>query len=118
MLYTNLKHIENAEEYAKIINENENVVLICGRMGPLCVPVYRFAEELEKEYSHVKFYDMEYDNPESYFFHALPEVQDFLEIPFTVYYKNAEIVEATAGLQSKSQITDILKKEFPLIIHI
>ena len=33
MLYTNLKHIESAAEYAKIVNENENVMIICGRMG-------------------------------------------------------------------------------------
>ena len=88
MLYTNLNHIESAEEYARIINENENVMIICGRMGPVCVPVYRIAEELEKKYAQIKFYDMEYDNPESYFFHALPEVQDSQEHPFTVYYKN------------------------------
>ena len=112
MLYTNLNHIESAEEYARILNENENVIIICGRMGPLCIPVYRIAEELEEKYSHVKIYDMEYDNPESYFFHALPEVQNLMEIPFTIYYKNGEVVKATAGLQTKSQITAILDKEF------
>jgi len=118
MLYTNLKHIESAEEYARILNENENVMLICGRMGPLCVPVYRVAEELEEKYSQVKFYDMEYDNPESYFFHDMPEVQYFLEYPFTVYYKNGEVVKATAGLQSKAQITAILEKEFAAAVNV
>ncbi len=111
MLYTNLKHIESAEEYARIINENENVMLICGRMGPLCIPVYRFAVELEEVYTHVKFYDMEYDHPELYFFHDLPEVQNFPEYPFTVYYKNGIIVKATAGIQTKAQIVGILDKE-------
>jgi len=118
MLYTNLKHIESAEEYARILNENENVMLICGRMGPLCVPVYRVAEELEEKYSQVKFYDMEYDNPESYFFHDMPEVQNFPEYPFTVYYKNGEVVKATAGLQSKAQITAILEKEFAAAVNV
>jgi thioredoxin 1 len=65
MLYTNLKHIETAAECARIIKENENVMIICGRMGPFSIPVYRIAEELESEFSHVKFFDMEYDNPES-----------------------------------------------------
>ena len=37
MLYTNLKHIESAVEYAKIVNENENVMIICGRMGPFSI---------------------------------------------------------------------------------
>lgn len=117
MLYTNLNHIESAEEYARIISENENVMIICGRMGPLCIPVYRVAEELEEKYSHVKIYDIEYDHPELYFFHDLPEVQDFLEYPFTVYYKNGEIVKATSGIQSKMQITAILEKQFAATIN-
>jgi len=28
-------------------------------MGPMCIPVYGIAEELETEYKHVKFFDME-----------------------------------------------------------
>lgn len=117
MLYTDLKHIENAEEFATVISENENVMLICGRMGTLCIPVYRIALELEEKYKHVKFYDMEYDNPESYFFHALPEVKDLKEIPFTIYYKNGEVVNATAGIQSKMQITAILEKKFAATVN-
>ncbi len=65
MLYTNLKHLESAADHKKAISENENVMVICGRMGPMCIPVYGIAEELEEEYKHVKFYDMEFDNPES-----------------------------------------------------
>lgn len=80
MLYTNLKHIESAAEYAGIVNENENVMIICGRMGPFSIPVYRIAEELERNYAHVKFYDMEYDNPESAVIRNLREVQDFCGI--------------------------------------
>ena len=118
MLYTNLNHIESAEEYAKIVSKNENVMIICGRMGPLCIPVYRIGAELENEYSHVKIYDMEYDHPESYFFHDLPEVQDLMEIPFTVYYKNGEVVKATSGLQTKTQITAILDTEFVATVNI
>jgi thioredoxin 1 len=117
MLYTDLKHIENAEEFATVISENENVMLICGRMGTLCIPVYRIALELEEKYKHVKFYDMEYDNPESYFFHALPEVRDFEEIPFTLYYKNGEIVKATAGIQTMAQVKAILDQEFGATVN-
>jgi len=118
MLYTNLNHIENIDEYRQIIGENENVVLICGRMGPLCVPVYRTMEELEEEFNHVRFFDMEYDNPASYFFHAMPEVQNLTEIPFTVFYKGGQAVKATAGLQTKAQIKAILKKEYSETVHI
>ena len=112
MLYTNLKHIESAAEYAQIISENENVIVICGRMGPMCVPVYRIAEELESEYSQVKFFDMEFDNPESQVIRILPEVLGYTGIPFTIYYKNGEVVKATSGIQSKAQITAILDQEF------
>ena len=117
MLYTNLNHIESAKEYALIISENENVMIICGRMDPLCIPVYRIGAELENEYSHVKIYDMEYDHPESYFFHDLPEVHDLMEIPFTVYYKNGEVVKATAGIQTKLQVEAILEKEFATTVN-
>ena len=112
MLYTNLKHIESAADQAQIISENNHVVVICGRMGPMCIPCYRIAEELEGQYSHVKFYDMEYDNPESAVIRTLPEVCDFLEIPFTIYYKNGNVVKATSGLQNKAQVTAILDHEF------
>ncbi len=112
MLYTNLKHIESAADHSKILSENENVMVICGRMGPMCIPVYGIAEELEEQYSHVKFYDLEFDNPESYVIRQLPEVRGFMGIPFTVYYKNGKVVKATSSIQSKEQVTSILDKEF------
>lgn len=112
MLYTNLKHIESAAEHAKIISENENVMVICGRMGPMCIPVYGIAEELESEYRHVKFCDMEFDNPESYVIRNLPEVRGFMGIPFTIYYKNGKVVKATSSIQTMEQVRTILDKEF------
>ncbi|MBB3187162.1 thioredoxin family protein [Microbacter margulisiae] len=112
MLYTNLKHIETASELQKIISENENVMVICGHMGPMCIPVYGIAEDLENEYIHVKFYDMEFDNPEAYVIRQLPEVRGFMGIPFTIYYKNGKVVRATSSIQTKQQITNILDTEF------
>jgi len=117
MLYTNLKHIESAEEHARILSENENVMVICGRMGPMCIPVYAIAEELENEYKHVKFYDMEFDNPESYVIRNLPEVRGFMGIPFTIYYKNGKVVRATSSIQTKEQIKAILDKEFAQTVN-
>jgi thioredoxin 1 len=117
MLYTNLKHIETAADHAKIIGENENVMVICGRMGPMCIPVYGIAEELEDEYKQVKFCDMEFDNPESYVIRNLPEVRGFMGIPFTIYYKNGKVVKATSSIQSKVQVTAILDKEFSVTIN-
>jgi len=112
MLYTNLKHIETASDHAKIINSNENVMVICGRMGPMCIPVYGIAEELETEYPTIKFYDMEFDNPESHVIRNLQEVRGFMGIPFTIYYKNGKVVKATSSIQTKEQITKILNEHF------
>ncbi|MEI7828624.1 MAG: thioredoxin family protein [Prolixibacteraceae bacterium] len=117
MLYTNLKHIESAVEHAKIINGNEYVVVVCGRMGPMCIPVYGIAEELEEEYKHVKFFDLEFDNPESHVIRNLPEVRGFMEIPFTIYYHHGKVVKATSGIQTKAQITAILNEMFTSIVH-
>jgi thioredoxin len=112
MLYTNLMHIETAADHARIISENENVMIICGRMGPMCIPVYGIAEELEDEYRNVKFYDMEFDNPHSHVIRSLPEVRGFMGIPFTIYYKNGKVVQATSSIQTREQVTAILDKEF------
>jgi thioredoxin 1 len=111
MLYTNLKHLETADDHQKAISENENVMVICGRMGPMCIPVYGIAEEFEKEFNNVKFYDMEFDNPESHVIRNLPEVRGFMGIPFTIYYKNGKVVKATSSIQTRDQVKTILEKE-------
>jgi thioredoxin 1 len=112
MLNTNLKHIENVVEYNKVLSENENVMLICGRMGPMCIPVYGIAEELEENYKHVKFCDFEFDIKEAEVIRKLPEVRGFMGIPFTIYYKNGKVVKATSSIQTKEQVKTILDKEF------
>ena len=112
MLYTNLKHLETASEHARVISENENVMIVCGRMGSMCIPVYGIAEEIENDYQNVKFYDMEFDNPESHVIRNLLEVQNFKGIPFTIYYKNGKVVKATSSIQTKEQITSILDEQF------
>jgi len=116
MLYTNLKHLESITDHKKAINENENVMVICGRMGPMCIPVYGIAEELEADYKNVKFFDMEFDNPISEIIRNLPEVRGFMGIPFTIYYKNGKVVKATSSIQTKDQVKAILNKEFPAVV--
>lgn len=112
MLITNLYHIESADEYKNYIEENENVMICCGRMGPMCVPVYNAMEILEKDYSHVKFADMYFDIPEASIIREAPECKNFRGLPFTVYYKNSKIIKATSSIQSKEQIKAILDVEF------
>jgi len=117
MLYTNLNHLESAADHKAAVSQNENVMVVCGRMGPMCIPVYGIAEELEKEYRHVKFFDMEFDNPESYVIRNLPEVRNFMGIPFTIYYKNGRVVKATSSIQTKEQVKTILDREFSAAVN-
>jgi thioredoxin 1 len=112
MLYTNLKHIETAADHKKFISENENVMICCGRMGPMCIPVYGIMEDLESQYANVKFADMEFDSPESYVIRDTPEVRGFMGIPFTMYYKNGKLVKATSSIQSMTQVRTILDSQF------
>ena len=112
MLYTNLKHILTADEHKQIISENENVMVCCGRMGPMCIPVYGVMEELEPEYQNVKFFDMEFDNPEAYVIREAPECRSFMGIPFVMYYKNGKVVKATSSIQNMAQVRENLNTHF------
>ena len=112
MLRTNLTHILSGNDHAEVINKNENVMVCCGRMGPMCVPVYAEMEELEKEYTNVKFADMEFDSPDAAVIRNLPECRSFAGLPFVVYYKNGKVVKATSSIQSREQITEILDANF------
>lgn len=112
MLVTNLTHVMSADEHKKFIEENENVMICCGRMGPMCIPVYGAMEELEDEYKNVKFADMEFDNPEAHVIRNAPECSGFMGLPFVVYYRNGELVKATSGIQSIDQVRGVLDQTF------
>jgi len=109
-LDTNLKHVETVAAVTELINSSENVMVCCGRMGPMCLPVYEAMEELENsdDYSNVVFRDMLFDSPEAGVIRDLPECASFRGLPFTVYYKNGKVVKATTSIQSKDQVTSIL----------
>ena len=108
MLQTAVHEIETAAELEKLINENENVMVSCGRMGPMCLPVYDDMEELEEERPNIKFYSMGFDTPEATPIRNAPMCQGFMGLPFNVYYKNGEMIEATTSIQNREQITAIL----------
>lgn len=112
MLPTNLTHVESDADFAKTLEENENLMLICGRTGPMCLPVYDIMEKLEKTYDHVAFRDMDFDGPASHNIKSLPEVRGFMGLPFTVYFKNGKVVSATTSIQTKAQVKEILDREF------
>ena len=112
MLHTNLKHLETDEETQEALKNNENVVICCGRMGAMCIPVYSILSQLEIRYPHVRFYDQEFDIPAAMFIKRLPECASFMGLPFTVYFKNSKVVAATTSIQTRDQISKILDREF------
>lgn len=112
MLDTNLKHVTSKQEFDQLLAENENVMICCGRMGPMCLPVYAVMEKLEPKYPHVAFRDMAFDSPVSTVIRGLPEARYFNSLPFTVYYRNGKLLKATSGIQNKQQVVEILNSEF------
>ena len=112
LLQTGLQEVETSAELEKLLEENKNVMVCCGRMGPMCIPVYDVMEELEDERNNVKFATMAFDNPESAIIRNAPECRGFMGLPFTMYYKNGKVVHATSSIQNRQQITGILNEKF------
>jgi thioredoxin 1 len=112
MLNTNLTHITSQEDFEKTLAENENVMVCCGRMGPMCIPVYDVMESLESRYPHVAFRDMAFDSHVADAVRRLPEVGSFRSLPFVLYYRNGQLVDAKSGIQSKQQVKAVLDKAF------
>jgi thioredoxin 1 len=112
MLSTSLHEFETAAELEKYIDENDNVMVCCGRMGPMCIPVYGVMEELEEERSNVKFAVMAFDSPEAGIIRNDPASSGFMGLPFTMYYKNGKVAHATSSIQGMQQVTAILDENF------
>ena len=109
MLDTNLEHIETEEQLKNLIENNEKAVVCCGRMGPMCIPVYDIFEVLQKKYTDIQFRDMDFDIPVANMIKGLQECQKFWGLPFTIYYLNGKVVKATSSIQSAKQVKDIIK---------
>ena len=112
MLETNLKHLEAKQEAEEVLKNNEKVMICCGRMGPMCIPVYGIMEKLESKYPKIQFRDMDFDISVASFIKNLPECSLFMGLPFTVYFKNGRVVKATTSIQNEKQIVDILDGVF------
>ena len=78
----------------------------------MCITVSGVLEELEPVYTHVRFFDMEFDNPEAQVIRNTPMTRGFMGLPYTVYYKNGKMVKATSSIQNMSQVQHILDTEF------
>jgi len=112
MLHTDLKHLQTSKETREALENNENVVICCGRMGPMCTPVYSILSQLKARHPHVHFYDQDFDTQAARFIKCLPECASFRGLPFTVYFKNSKVVAATTSIQTEDQMTEILDRFF------
>lgn len=112
MLNTSLKHLEESGQMDELLKNNKDVMICCGRMGPMCIPVYDIMKNLEPEYPHVQMRDMDFDIPLSSNIKSLPECSSFMGLPFTVYFKDGKVIKATSSIQNESQIKAILDDVF------
>ena len=103
MLNTNLEHLERLEDITEVLENNENVMVCCGRMGPMCIPVYAAIEKLIEQYQDVQFRDMDFDIPVASYIRDLPECSSFMGLPFTVYFKEGKVIKATSSIQNIEQ---------------
>ena len=110
MLRTNPDHLETPEVLQEALKTNENTMVCCGRMGPMCLPVYAIMEDLREEYPHVAFFDQDFDGPAASYIRALPECAGFMGLPFTVYFKNGEAVAVTTSIQSRQGVVTSLER--------
>jgi thioredoxin 1 len=112
VLQTNLGHIESEEQLKELIEKNEKVAICCGRMGPMCIPVYDIFEILQESYPDIQFRDMDFDIPAAAMIKSLPECRKFWGLPFTIYYRNGKVVKATSSIQSAKEVKSIINDVF------
>ena len=112
MLYTNLEHVNNKEELQALIEKSEKVAVCCGRMGPMCIPVYDIFDVLQEKHPDIQFRDMVVKIRFTPKIRNLPECSRFNGLPFTIYYRNGKVVKATTSIQTAKQVKDIISEVF------
>ena len=112
MLQTNLGHIETEEQLKELIEKNEKAAICCGRMGPMCIPVYDIFEILQESYLDIQFRDMDFDIHVAALIKGLPECRGFWGLPYTIYYRNGKVVKATSSIQSAKEVKGIINDVF------
>jgi len=112
ILQTNLEHIETEEQLKEVTENNEKVAVCCGRMGPMCIPVYDIFEILREKHPDIQFWDLDFDVPIAAMIKDLPECREFWGLPFTVYYRNGKVVKATSSIQTAKQVKSVIKEVF------
>lgn len=109
MLYTNLNHIESAQQFQQIVEQNKKIVVACGRMDPTSVKLYNELEVLRKRYHHILFYDFECDHPE--FRIVLPELAQNSD-PAIVLIENGAIKNVVFEQQDYDHLSTHLSDFF------
>jgi len=112
MLNTTLPHIDSEAAFQAALADNDQLMVCCGRNGPMCLPVYDVMESIQDRYDKVAFKVMEFDGPIAHNIRSLPECRSFMGLPFTVWFKGGKVVKATSSIQSKAQVTAILGEHF------
>jgi len=112
MLHTNLEHIESEEQLKELIENNEKVAVCCGRMGPMCIPVYDIFEIFQEKYPDIQFRDMDFDTPAAIIIKNLPECRGFWGLPYTIYYRNGKVVKATSSIQTAKEVKSVIDEVF------
>ncbi len=109
---TKVKQINSVEEFDKYLESNNRIVICAGRWGPMCIPVYKVMEQLEEEekYKEVCFLVVNFDIYAANRIREAEVCKGFRGLPFTVYYKNADIVHATSSIQTKQQLKGNIEK--------
>jgi thioredoxin 1 len=51
-------------------------MICCGHLGPMCIPVCGIMEEIEDQYTQLKFADMEFEYPQSHIIRNVHEVRN------------------------------------------
>jgi len=112
MLQTNLEHIESEEQLKELIENNEKVAVCCGRMGPMCIPVYDIFEIFQEKYPDIQFQDMDFDTSAAAIIKNLSECRGFWGLPYTIYYRNGKVVKATSSIQTAKEVKSVIDEVF------
>jgi thioredoxin 1 len=111
MFDISLEQITDSAEVEKLIKSSNKLVICAGRWGPMCIPVYRAMEQINKDYEFqdVLLRVVDFDSEAAGIIRSLEQCKNFRGLPFTVYFLNGNAVCATSSIQPRQQIEDNIK---------
>ena len=96
----------NDNEYEKIINENEKVVIDCyaSWCGP-CKMLSPILDELSKELTDIKFYKVNVDESE-----LITSKYQIMSIPTILIFEKGNLKNTIVGLKSKNELKELISE--------